>query len=201
MTGIALPRAPIAFDRMEEQVFRDLVRKGVQDSVSRSSIFNPNTNQPLFFGQPHAQAFGTDSAFVVAPSTLTYLPMPDMEMTHPNLVASGEFKAAYQMDIEIAAQIYHPPPGGAARTAQYDLYASVWNGTTYISDTLVGSISQDFAVGWSLHFSGMALALGVSFIRLRMFHNDSANNTFDLTKSWMNVKQLSLEPAMRELRT
>lgn len=193
---VSVPIAPLHFKRDEEQVFRDLVRREIQNSVARSSMFNPTTNHPIFWGQPHAQALGTNNAFSVPAATLTYLPFPNITMTHENLVASGEFKTAFAMDIEATINLYHPSPGGAARTAQYTLYFSGWDGSSYGPDTIVGAATQDFSAAWSLNVTVMIASAGLKFLRARLIHNDVTANVFDLTQSWFSVKQLGANPVV-----
>lgn len=194
MRTLNIPIARDRYDRQEEQVFRERIRRAVEDSVSRESLYHPTTGLPLFFGQPHAQALGTNNAFSVTQNVLTHIPFPNIVMTHPNLVASGEFKTAYAMDVEISGSLYHAAPGGAARTAAYTMYFSLYNGSTYGTDFIAGAVTQEFSIAWTLHTSVMFASQGLNFIRMRLIHNDTAANLFDLTKSWMNIKQLGIDP-------
>lgn len=194
MRNINIPIAKRQYEPGEEQVFRDNVRRGLENALPKSALFDQGNNQPLFYGQPHAFAQGTNAAFSVAASTLTYLPFPTIVMTHPDLIASGEFKTAYAMDVEVTVNLYHAAPGGPARQAQYTLYLSKYDGASYVGDFIVGATNEEFSVAWNLTATIMFASAGTNFLRARLIHNDTGANLFDLTQSWMSVKQLSGDP-------
>lgn len=194
MRTLNIPIARDRYDRSEEQVFRERVRRAIEDSVSRESLFNPTTGRMLNFGITHSKMVGTNAALSVAASTITHLPLPTISISHPNLIDAGEFKAKYAMDVEITYNIYHSVAG--AGNADVTAYLSLWNGTTYPSELFSELNSMDMTKLWGLSKTVMLTLTTGQMVRLRVQHTDSGANTFDLTKSFMTIRQLSVDPTI-----
>ena len=75
-----VPRAPDRYDRKEEQVFRDLVRRGIDQSATQENLYlliKKITNLPEFLNDAAAGAGGlTEGQFYQTPTGAVMVKRP-----------------------------------------------------------------------------------------------------------------------------
>ena len=191
MTSLVLPRAPIQYRQDDEQVFRDLARRGIEGSLGKSEL-------PQYPGVPLMLVSGTNTAWN-APTGATPTKAPfDTVITNSSphsfnvSGAVNSFKVVYGGTYRLYVHLFH---NGGGAVKKVDIAACVFkNGTEVLRNTVQRELDQI----WNTEGTFIATLAANDIVDVRVQHTETANVAFNLTFSRMMLEQMTPNPTYKD---
>jgi hypothetical protein len=181
-----LPIARTAYDRQEEQVFRDHVRRAIGDSLGKNEL-------PQYSGVPFVAVNGSNAAWS-APTgaTPTKVPFNTLILNtslHTFDTTNNIFTIAFNGIYRFYFHLFHNA-GGAVK--KVDIAACAFKNTVEVSRN---TVQRELDQIWNIEGIFIAALVTGDIASLRVAHTETVAVNFDLTYSRLMMEQLTPNPS------
>jgi hypothetical protein len=183
MPTLVIPRAPEQYGRDEEQVFRDITRRGIENALGRNEL-------PQYSGVPIVFANGTATGFSATngatPITAPFNTVVDNTSLHT--MASNAITVTMGGTYQLITSLFHLG-AGATKTVNVSICifkaaVEIWRETT----------QRDPSLSWDASCAWVGVLAKSDVISVRVLHSDTVPILFDMTKSKLMLTQLTPNP-------
>ena len=185
MRTLNIPIARDHYDRQEEQVFRERIRRAIEDSIGKTDL-------PAYPGIPLMLVSGTNTAWSAPASVLTKVPFNTIitnNSSHVFSTSGSTFTVAYGGTYRFYSHVFH---NGGGAVKKVDIAVCIFkNGVEALRNTVQRELDQI----WNAEGIFIAPLVTGDVVDLRVGHTETVSVAFDLTYSRMMLEQMTPNPA------